>query len=94
MRKRYKYIDFFDMNFNHVECILKGDDNSPYKVDKPINFNEMIKISKDLSKDFPFVCVDLCDANGEIYISELTFCPTNEFMQLEPSNLIEKWGNG
>lgn len=87
-----KYIDFFDMNFNHVECVLKGHDNSPYKIDKPINFNEMIKISKDLSKDFPFVRVDLYDANGEIYISELTFCPTNGFMQLEPSNLIDKWG--
>ena len=33
------------------------------------------------------------DVNEKIYISELTFCPTNGFMQLQPSKLINEWGN-
>jgi len=45
-----------------------------------------------LSEDFPFVRVDLYDVNEKVYISELTFCPTNGFMQIEPENLINEWG--
>lgn len=87
-----RYIDFFDMNFNHIDCTLKGHKNCPNEVVKPINFEKMVETSKKLSEDFPFVRVDLYDANGKVYISELTFCPTNGFMQLKPEKLIEEWG--
>ena len=87
-----KYIDFFDMNFNHINCLLKGHPNNPDIVNKPNNFSEMVKISRRLSEDFPFVRVDLYDVNEKVYISELTFCPTNGFMQIEPENLINEWG--
>lgn len=88
-----EYLDYFDMNFNHLNCLLKGHKNNPNKIKKPSNFEEMIEISKKLSKDFPFVRVDLYDVNGKIYISELTFCPTNGFMRLEPEYVAEEWGD-
>lgn len=45
------------------------------KVDavKPKNFEKMVEIAKDLSKDFPHVRVDLYNIDGEIYFGELTF---------------------
>lgn len=88
-----KFIDFFDMDFNHIDCVLKGHTNSPYYIQKPKNFKEMVEVSKILSEDFPFVRVDLYDVKERVYISELTFCPTNGFMQLEPEYLEEEWGN-
>lgn len=88
-----KYIDFYDMKFNHITCELKGHANYPVIVEKPNNFSEMIEISKKLCKEVPVVRIDLYDVNGKIYISEFTFCPTNGFMQITPENLLIEWGN-
>lgn len=40
---------------------------------KPKNFDRMLEIAKDLSKDFPHVRVDFYNIDGEIYFGELTF---------------------
>jgi len=42
-------------------------------VEKPKNFEKMVEIAKDLSKDFPHVRVDFYNIDGEIYFGELTF---------------------
>ena len=47
---------------------------------KPDNFDEMIKISENLAKDFDFVRVDLYDDNGNIKFGELTFSPEGGIM--------------
>ena len=41
----------------------------------PSNWNEMVKLSEAMAKDFPFVRVDLYNIDGKIYFSELTFTP-------------------
>lgn len=52
----------------------------------PKQLNEMIELSKRLSKDFDFVRVDLYNIHGKIYFSELTFTPCSGFMRLYPEN--------
>ena len=42
---------------------------------KPKSLNEMINVSRILSKPFPFVRVDLYEVNGKVYFGELTFTP-------------------
>lgn len=44
-------------------------------IEKPSNFDEMVKMAETLAKDFPFVRVDLYDIKGKIYFSEMTFTP-------------------
>ena len=87
-----RYLDYYDMDFNHIECKFKNHENSDIPLEKPKNFDKMIEISKELSAEFPFVRVDLYDVDGKIYISELTFVPTNGFMHIEPENLLLEWG--
>ena len=41
----------------------------------PSNIKDMIKIAEHLSSPFPFVKVDLYNADGKILFSELTFIP-------------------
>lgn len=41
----------------------------------PSNYEEMIKIAKDLCQDFKFVRVDVYSENGAIIFGELTFTP-------------------
>lgn len=52
----------------------------------PSNLNEMVELSRHLSKEFKFVRVDLFNVDGKIYFSELTFSPCSGFMPLSPSN--------
>lgn len=51
---------------------------------KPLNFDLMIEICKQLSKDIPFIRVDLYEINKKVYFSELTFYPASGFMPFNP----------
>ncbi len=43
--------------------------------EKPETFDEMVEFCKILSKDIPFLRVDLYQISGKVYFSELTFFP-------------------
>lgn len=53
-------------------------------VPKPDNLEEMIRIAKILSEDFPAVRVDLYSVNGKVYFGELTFFPWSGYVQFTP----------
>ncbi len=44
---------------------------------KPAALKELVAIASRLSKDFPFVRVDLYECGGKAYFGELTFTPAN-----------------
>ncbi len=88
-----KYIDFFDIEFNHINCTLGEHPNYDKPIKKPKIFEEMVRVSKQLSKDFPFVRVDLYEVRDKIYLSELTFIPTAGYMKISPDYLLNDWGN-
>lgn len=50
---------------------------------KPRNWNDMVEMAEIISKDFPFVRVDLYNINGKIYFSELTFTPAKGTLILD-----------
>jgi len=49
--------------------------SSETPVEKPSNWDEMVKMAEILAKPFPFVRVDLYDVRGKIYFGEMTFTP-------------------
>lgn len=63
--------NYYDINWNKLKYArdIKGD------FEKPDSFNEMLRISRIIAKDFPFVRVDFYYVNGKIMIGELTFVP-------------------
>ena len=60
---------------------------------KPKNFDKMVEIAKILSKDVPFLRVDLYEVNDKVYFSELTFFPGSGFTKLEPEEWDYKFGS-
>jgi len=58
----------------------------------PNKFNEMLEVSRVLSKEFPFVRVDLFEVDGKIYFSELTFTPSGCLMKVTPEEYDKIWG--
>ena len=52
-------------------------------LEKPANWDKMIKISELLCEKFPFVRLDLYNINGQIYFSEMTFTPAKGTLILD-----------
>lgn len=73
------YIDWTPFDGSQFNGWKKTD----YPLEKPKNFDEMVKISEELASPFPFVRVDLYDINGTIYFSELTFTPAKGTLILD-----------
>ena len=67
-------LSYYDLNWNRLPYEKKCWSSS-VDIEKPANLDKMIKISEALSKDFPYVRVDLYNDNGEIIFGELTFTP-------------------
>ena len=83
--------DFYDMEFNHLP-VLNGHPNADKWPQKPENFEEIIEISKKLSKGIPHVRVDLYNINGKIYFGELTFFHWSGLKAFEPIEWDYKFG--
>ena len=79
--------DFYDNNWNHLNLKRPGVSNSKRTHKKPDRFEEMLSISKKLSKNYPFLRVDFYVIENRIYIGELTLYPASGFDGFEP----EEW---
>lgn len=69
-----------DKNFNRLDFIRETESfraylDGDYKKYRPESYDEMWEAASGLSKEFPFVRVDLYDSRGRIFFGELTFSP-------------------
>ena len=91
-----EHIDFYDLDWNRLDGVVglnQKAKNSPYFHQKPKNLDEMIEVTKKLSKDFPYVRVDLYNINGRIYFGELTFYPGSGYGSFVPDSFDYELGN-
>lgn len=70
---QYK-MDYYSLDWQYLPY-AKSEYRSHKKHKKPKNLKEMIRVAEKLSKDFPFVRIDLYNINGKIYFQEMTFTP-------------------
>lgn len=84
---------YYDLDWNK----LGNDNNTKSYIDKdlarPENLEELIEISKKLSKDFIFVRVDLYSISGKPYFGELTFFPWAALKRLTVERLNKELGD-
>lgn len=78
--------DFFDLDYRHLD-IVNGHPNAKVPPEKPKNFELMIELAEKLSKGFPHIRVDFYEADGKVYIGELTL---HHFSGFEPF-VPDKW---
>ena len=77
-------VTFFDLDWNKLP-FERHYPSSNKKIIKPINYDLMLKFSKILSDDIPFVRVDWYEINGKLYFGELTFYPGSGYEEFTPS---------
>lgn len=85
-------ISFFDMNLKKLP--FGRSDYRPFttEVEKPKNFDEMVRIATKLSKGFSFVRIDLYSVKNKVYFSEYTLHPCAGYMPFDPEEYDLKLG--
>ena len=63
------------------------------KIKKPKNLNLMLDYSKKLSVNFAFVRIDFYEIKNKIYLSEMTFSPSNCLMKFKNLNQSKYLGS-
>lgn len=84
----YYDIEWNLLPFSEVLCPSQPS----HQIKKPTNYDRMLEIATELSKNIPFVRVDLYNINGKIYVGELTFYPASGLMKLDSDEWDRKIG--
>lgn len=85
-------VTFFDKEWNVMDVTYGEQPRNPAAA-KPKHMEEMIRIARLLSKEFPFVRVDFFDTEEKLYLAELTFYPGGGLTAYHPQSFNEKLGN-
>ncbi len=80
------YCDVFDTEWN-LQPVYQNFENDKTPPARPENLELMLELSKKLSKDIPFLRVDLYEINKKVYVGEMTFYSWAGFMPFTP----EEW---
>ena len=85
--------DWYDMELNHLPVKSKGYDNANKTIESFPEWELMKDVAKKLSKDLPYVRVDLYLINHKIYFGELTFFHDGGVVALEPKEWEYTFGD-
>ena len=85
-------VTWFDLNWNKLP-FERHYQSSNKNINKPINFNKMIELSRKMVKNIPFVRIDWYEINGKLYFGEYTFYPGNGFEEFRPEIWDKKLGD-
>ena len=87
-RSSNETIDFFDTEWNHQEFVGLNPAAGAAAVQPscPANLSTQLMIAQKLSKNLPFVRIDLFEVNGKTYFGEITFYPLSG-MGVQPEKM-------
>lgn len=85
--------DYFDMDFNKLPITSAMGPNNPSLTEKPICFERMKIIAKQLSANYPHIRIDLYDCNNRIYFGEMTLYDSSGFDNLNSDEWDLKFGS-
>ena len=74
--------NFYDMNWSPIKPL-------EFEFQKPVLFDQIIDISKELSRPFEFVRIDLYIGIDGVYFSEFTFTPRNGIKEFTTEKELE-----
>lgn len=85
--------NYYDPDWNFINVEIRVPSDRKIKIKKPEKLNEMLELSRKLSKDFPHVRVDFYEVNGEIIFGELTFFHVSGMGKFNPPEFEVEMGN-
>jgi hypothetical protein len=85
--------DFFTPDWEHIPVSRPAHPNASVQIERPPMLDEMMSIARELSRDIPFVRVDLYVAGGRIYFGEMTFFPSSGAAPFVPEEYDRVFGD-
>ena len=79
--------NLYDLEWKRLPFTLQFPTDWDHEISKPESLEEMLEISRKLSKGIPHVRVDLYHIKGKVYFGELTFFHGSGFEKFTP----EEW---
>ena len=86
-RRTKKQIDFFDLNWNHIDFTFNEYEYADERPTKPECFDTMVEVADILCKDKPYSRIDLYVVGNKVYFGEITLFPASGFRGFHP----EEW---
>ena len=77
-------MNFYDINWKPMGIHFGHYPPLPTEFPKPATYEEMKRLTAELSKDSPFLRVDFYEIKGRLFIGELTFFPGAGFEKFRP----------
>lgn len=84
--------NFYNLSWEKQDIILNYP-NTDIEIEKPLNLDEMISISKSLSEEFIFCRIDLYNSKNKVYFGEITLFPGGGVEPFSSYNTDLKMGN-
>ncbi len=85
-------IDYFDTDWNLLD-LRQNFPNSKYHKKKPDKLRELLSLSRELSRDIPFVRTDFYIVDGKVLFSEFTFFSDSGAERFHPEEWDRKLGD-
>lgn len=82
--------DDYDIDWNRTDNILSHWHRNRRLLPKPQSWEQMIKMARDLSKDFPYVRFDVYEIDGKILFGEMTFTPQGCVQEFYTDEYLKK----
>ena len=86
------FFNYFDLEFNDLGIRQKYP-NAVKPIRKPDTFDQMIALSRILTKGLPHVRADFYEVDGRLFFGELTFYHFSGFMPFEPDRWDKIFGD-
>lgn len=84
-------VSFYTTDWQYMEVKYR-DFPSRRDLERPPHLDEMLEISRKLSKDFPFVRVDFFENSKKLYVAEFSFAPWAGHSAFEPESVDYEMG--
>ena len=84
--------DFFDTQWNHLDIRRPKHPLSKERIPRPKQLDQLLELSRKLSKGIPFVRTDFYIINEQVYFGEMTFYPASGFVPFVPNEWDKKLG--
>lgn len=83
----------YDENFNRLDVLRCDEEPLKRTIDKPNNFEELVKTAELIAAKFPEARIDLYNQDGKILFGEITFFDGSGYMKFEPDSFDFEMGN-
>lgn len=93
-RKNGKFnVNYYDLDWQAIEIRRKDHDENKSGINKPINYEHMLKNSKLIASNFPFARMDFYEVDNKLFFGEVTFFPANGLINFSDLDEDRKWGS-